>query len=167
MKKIISLIIIITVTMLITGCNSNENETKYKQGTLICSREGNITNGSTNLEYLINYKDGNIITLHSIEEVVSDDEEILDTYENAYKNIFKAYENLKYYENTVVRDSTSVVSNTIINYDKVDINALLAIEGAEDNIIQDGKTPVQFSGYFRPCYMEGLIFQGPYTLKTA
>lgn len=143
MKKIISIILIITVATLITGCSSNENEIKYKQGTLICSREGNITNGSTNLEYLINYKDGNIITLHSIEEVISDDEEILNTYEDAYKNIFKAYENLKYYENTVTRDYNSVISNTIINYDKIDIDALLAIEGEEDNIIQDGKAKLE------------------------
>lgn len=142
MKRLIGLIII-TVAMLITGCSTNDSEIKYKQGTLVCSREGTITNGSTNLEYLINYEDGNIITLHSIEEVISDDEEILDTYENAYKNIFKAYENLKYYENTVTRDSNSVVSNTIINYDKIDIDTLLAIEGEEDNIIEDGKAKLE------------------------
>lgn len=148
MKKIYKLTSIIALliifTTLITGCESQSStSTKYKEGTLICSRQGNISNATTNLNYIINYKNGNITVLRSIEEVLSDDKSILDTYENAYTEIFKPYKDLEYYENTITRSEGSVISNTLINYEKIDIEALLDIEGEEDNIIEDGKAKLE------------------------
>lgn len=74
-----------------------------------------------------------------MEEVVSDDADTLDEYETAYINIYKNYEDLEYYDTSVVRTSNSVTNDTIINYKKIDTNKLLEIEGEEDNIIKDGK----------------------------
>lgn len=135
------LIIILTVTLL-TGCNNNEtssNSSLASQGTLYCERAGTIENGSVNFSYILHYKDDNIIELHSTEEVISEDSETLDIYENAYRSIFKAYEGLKHYDNTITRTNTSIKSYTVINYEKINIDDLLAIEGEEDNVIEDGK----------------------------
>ena len=42
----------------------------------------------------------------------------------------------------VIRDDNSVTSNITINYDKIDIDQLLNIEGSKDNIVEDGKAKV-------------------------
>ena len=42
----------------------------------------------------------------------------------------------------MIRTSNSVLNETTINYDEIDIKKLLDIEGEEDNIIEDGKAKV-------------------------
>ena len=78
--------------------------------------------------------------MHSISKVTSLDNDVLDGYENAYQGISDNYKGLDYYDTRLIRDSNSVTYEMIINYDKIDTNKLLAIEGDEDNIILDGKT---------------------------
>ena len=69
---------------------------------------------------------------------------LLDIYEEAYNNINKQYKGLEYYDTEVVRDNNSVTRDTTINYAKIDIEALLDIEGSEDNVIDsDGKVKLQ------------------------
>ena len=46
---------------------------------------------------------------------------------------------MKYYDTNIVRDSNSVTYTIYIDYDKIDVDGLLSIEGAEDNIIKRGK----------------------------
>ena len=91
------------------------------------------------MSYEVYYEDDYVTILHSTEEVTSDDSSVLDTYEEAYKNIFKQYEGLKYYDNIVTRTDNSIISDTTINYAKIDIDKLLEIEGEEDNVIENGK----------------------------
>ena len=71
--------------------------------------------------------------------VKTSNQDDLDIYEDAYNNINKNYDGLKYYDSEVIRTKDSVSRDTIINYDKIDIDELLAIEGKDDNIIEDGK----------------------------
>lgn len=107
---------------------------------LTCSREATAGSGvDVNLDYEIFYQGEYIQILHSTEQVVTDDQDTLDEYEDAYKGIYKNYEGLKYYDNTVTRTNNSVTSDTVINYGKIDTDKLLAIEGEEDNVINDGK----------------------------
>ena len=47
------------------------------------------------------------------------------------------------YDTEVVRTATTVARKVTINYDKININNLLAIEGADDNIIEDGVAKVE------------------------
>lgn len=153
------------MVVLLTGCgsentssaksNTNENNSTNKTTTpnttiqesdttgmekLTCSREATAGSGvDVNLDYEIYYQGEYIQILHSTEQVVTDDQDTLDEYEDAYKGIYKNYEGLKYYDNTVTRTNDSVTSDTVINYGKIDTDKLLAIEGEEDNVIKDGK----------------------------
>ena len=77
--------------------------------------------------------------MHAIEKVTSGDQSRLEEYEVAYKNISSHYEGLEYYNTSIIRDSNSVTNNTIINYEKIDIDKLLEIEGEEDNVVENGK----------------------------
>lgn len=126
--------------LFLTGCGKTELE-KETTGmkTMQCSRDGQVDNGTASLKYEIFYQGEYIQVLHSTEKVTSNNTEVLDQYEKAYKDIFKNYEDLEYYDNTVTRDEKSITSDTVINYAKIDTKQLLKIEGEEDNVIQDGK----------------------------
>ena len=118
---------------------SNNPSPKHKK----CSRTGNAGSGiDVSLNYDLYYTGDILNILHSEEKVVATNESDLDTYEEAYKKIYKNYEGLKYYDAKVERGDTSVTSDLTINYDKIDIDALLSIEGEDDNIIENGKAKV-------------------------
>lgn len=138
MKKIVvSSFLLLMITFLLSGCVTGN--VASADGKKICSRKGEVTNGTSVMNYEIYYEEDYVTILHSVEKVTSEDSSVLDTYEEAYKNIFKQYEGLKYYDNTVTRDENSIISDTIINYAKIDIKKLLEIEGEEDNVVKDGK----------------------------
>ena len=145
MKKIISLFLVIICLFIITGCEEKENiveVTKEKdESTLKCSRTAvGMDNASASLNYTIYYKGDYVTKTVSIEKVISDDSNVLDTYQESYEKIFVPYKNIDYYDNKVDRTSDSVTCITVINYEKVDVSKILAIEGEEGNIYdEDGK----------------------------
>lgn len=150
-KKIFILILVCTIFL--TACSSKKEQTKVESnGEVIntssmkhkkCTRTGNAGTGiDVSLNYDLYYTGDILNILHSEEKVVATNESDLDTYEEAYKKIYKNYEGLKYYDAKVERGDTSVTSDLTINYDKIDIDALLSIEGEEDNIIENGKAKV-------------------------
>ena len=150
-KKIFILILVCTIFL--TACSSKKEKTKVESnGEVIntssmkhkkCTRTGNAGTGiDVSLNYDLYYTGDILNILHSEEKVVATNESDLDTYEEAYKKIYKNYEGLKYYDAKVERGDTSVTSDLTINYDKIDIDALLSIEGEEDNIIENGKAKV-------------------------
>ena len=109
-------------------------------GKLFCTREAFASEGiDVELTYELTYKNGYVMLLHANEKVMSDDKDSLDEYEKAYRNIAKNYEGLKYYDITITRSDNTVVNDTVINYEKIDTDKLLDIEGEEDNVIVDGK----------------------------
>ena len=159
MKKVISLFIIFISCFFITGCGNEEVKEKVPvankssildkideagSGKLKCSREAFASEGiDVELTNEIEYENGYIMILHSIDKVISDNKESLDQYEDAYKKIAKNYEGLKYYDVTITRDSNSVTNDVVINYGKIDTKKLLDIEGEEDNVIVDGKVALE------------------------
>ena len=166
MKKKISLIVILLLSMfLLTACeeekkkednNSNviiENDSDNEKEDIpiktgikkhkVCTREATAgENIEVNLNYDLYYTDDILNLLVSQEEIITTDQETLNRYEDAYKAIAKNYENLEYYDQIINRTSNSVLYKTSINYDEIDINKLLDIEGEEDNIIEDGEAKV-------------------------
>ena len=153
--QLFSLILFVLIgSFFITGCGNEESSEKERvvnkksildeidinaSGKLSCKREAFATGVDVDLRYELEYRDGYVLILHSMEKVISDDNNKLDEYENAYRNIAKNYKGLKYYDINIIRDNDSVLNDTIINYDKLDMDKLLDIEGEEDNIIVDGK----------------------------
>lgn len=161
-KKISLLLVILICCLFLCGCSEEKKESNVKTditgtttvkktivpddfdmngtGKLKCSTEASAGEGiDVDLNYEINYKKGNILNLKSIQKVISNDSASLDLYETSYANIAKGYKSLKYYDTNIVRDSNSVTYTIYIDYDKIDVDGLLSIEGAEDNIIKRGK----------------------------
>ena len=118
----------------------DDNFNRNGSGTLKCVTETVANEGvDVDLNYVISYKRGNILELTSVSKITSNDNSILDGYEQSYDSIRKNYHGLKYYDTRLIRDSNSVTYEVVINYDKIDTDKLLAIEGEEDNVIIDGK----------------------------
>ena len=141
MKKI-SIIIVLFLVILLCGCESKYNEiiinnkpvNTSKMEHKHCTREATLDGGEVKLEYDIYYTGEVLNLLVSKEKIISSSEDILNTYEEAYKKIHLNYEKLENYDTSVVRGDTTVLSTISINYDKVDIDRLIEIEGEEDNI---------------------------------
>lgn len=148
--------LILIVAILLVGCSNNKTSTSTSSNDFIndviqaedtsnmqklnCTREASAGAGiDVDLNYEVYYQGEYIKILHSMEQVTTENQETLDEYETAYKNIAKNYEGLKYYDQTVTRTNNKVNNDTVINYGKIDTNKLLEIEGEEDNIIKDGK----------------------------
>lgn len=167
-RKIISLVLLIPVTIALIGCgnqnekppqkkspttNTTQNAENYDKGYLeikdeeiegmdkmSCTREATGKGDSkVKLNYTLYYQGEYLQLLHSKEEILTQSQDILDEYQTAYINIYKHYENLEHYNTSVIRTKNSVTNDTIINYNKIDTDKLLEIEGTEDNIIKDGK----------------------------
>ena len=108
MKRIITSIIVLFIGLLIvTGCEKEDN----KQ-----SSSGKID---------------------SVDDLTSESGTGLDEYYSAYLNIDEKYKGLDYYNSKVIKDDNSVTRDTTIDYEHVDIDKLLHIEGNEDNIIDE------------------------------
>lgn len=140
-------LVILLIVLLLTGCSSESKEDNtYNTSNLShikCSRDASVDDSDTKVE--INYdiyydKDNYLSILKSVEKITSSNEEVLDEYEKAYKNIYSAYDNLEYYDNEVERDTNTVISKTSINYAKIDMDKLMDIEGSDNNVtVTDGK----------------------------
>lgn len=151
MKKYSIFCLLILCAFLAVGCDNGQdgNSSRVNQSmlnidtsdmeTLQCSRNGEADGLTTDLQYEVFYQGDYIQILHSIEKVMSEDQDILDQYEKAYRDIFANYEGLEYYDNEITRAKDSITSDTVINYGKIDMDKLLEIEGEEDNVIEDGK----------------------------
>ena len=137
MMKILRSSIVLVMVLLLAGCGSNSAVSS--DGVKKCTRTGTVTNGSTEMNYEVYYKGEDVVLLHSTEKIISDSSSVLDTYEEAYKSIFKQYEGLEYYDNKVTRSNNSVTNEITINYEKIDMGKLLDIEGEENNVIENGK----------------------------
>ena len=147
MKKISIFFCLLIICGLLCGCNekdkiiiNNETINTISMEHKHCTREATTTGADVKLEYDIYYTGDVLNLLISKEKIISSSEDVLNTYEEAYKNIHSYYIGLDYYDTSIDRGDTTVLSTISINYDKVDIDKLIEIEGEEDNIF-DEKVP--------------------------
>ena len=147
MKKVFVIVSLFLVIILLCGCEDKENVVingktinTSKMEHKHCTRNGTLDGGEVKLEYDIYYTGDVLNVVKSLEKVISPDENILNSYEQAYKGIHAHYIGLDNYDTEVVRGDTSVTSLMNINYDEIDIDELIRIEGEEDNIF-DNKVP--------------------------
>ena len=147
MRKSKYLFLVIALLLLVSGCKKNDPEIVNMSGTdeefnedaayniningsgrLQCIRDVNISQLEDDFRYSVTYKDGAITMLHSQEKVTGTNQTLLNEYEEAYKNIKNQYKGLRYYDVTVTRNDNSVIYDTVINYEKIDMDKLREIE---------------------------------------
>ena len=140
MKKLCIFISLFLILFLICGCDSTTTNSKMQHKH--CVRNGALTGAEVVLEYDIYYTGSVLNLLKSTEGIVTTDQELLNTYEEAYKKIHVHYEGLKNYDTKVIRNDDSVTSIITINYDKIDMDKLIEIEGNDSGVYVDKKANV-------------------------
>ena len=138
-------LIFLVLLLLVTGCSkgekikiSGEKINTGEMGHKHCVRAASAEDGvDVDLGYDIYYTDDVLNIVQATEKITSEDAAALDKYETAYKGIHEHYKGLEYYDTSVERTDNSVTSTININYDKINIDDLIAIEGEEDNIFEN------------------------------
>ena len=69
--------------------------------------------------------------------MISSNEKVLDTYEEAYTKIKDYYKEIENYDTKIERDNNSVTYTATVDYSKIDISKLIKLEGEEDNIFEN------------------------------
>ena len=146
-NKLLICLLIITL-LFVTGCGDeeiikDENSGGIFKGASAVSGDFNYNGSGMLVCTQAAVADGIINKLTSVQKVSSSSNSSLSIYEGAYKNIASNYKNLDGYTTEVTRDSGSVSYVSVIDYDKIDVDEIIAIEGAEDNIFDNGKASLK------------------------
>ena len=162
MRKI-SFIFLLMICVLLVGCNkknvdvvnTSNSKSKYSDnpssninvngsGELKCTRDATVVDDLKGTFVIdITYKDGNITNLHTFEKVEGDKPDSLTKFEDAYNKIADKYKDIEYYDTTVTRKDNYVIFDVNVNYEKVDINKIIEIEGDDAKMFKDGKAKLK------------------------
>lgn len=136
MKKSL-IIIILLLTILISGCEK-------KSGELTCTSTTNPNETITlDSKYVVTYKDGYVTKLKTTETIEAKEVSDLETYKEALELAYSDYNNIDYYSNTITIEDNKLVSSTVIDYEKVDTDKLIEIDSNNGTLIKDGKISLQ------------------------
>lgn len=158
-NKIVLFLVLLSVVFLVTGCkkdntdvinmsntegtvsdNPLNNIDANGSGNLLCTRSAEMPTGiEGEFKYSINYKDGVIKILHSMEKVTSNDKSILEDYEKSYNTIKERYSDVKGYNINITKDKNSVTYDSVQYYDQINFDELIEIEGNENKLYDDNE----------------------------
>ena len=98
---------------------------KTNTGTLICTYTETSTETKISAEYQAKYKNRIVTRVKTVEKITLSTKEEVEAYKETLQEIYKPYNEIKYYENNISIKDTTLNSVTTINYEKVDIEVLL------------------------------------------
>lgn len=137
MKKRTSLFLVLVLVAVCCGCQK-------KTGTIVCTASQTPTTGvSLKSEYIITYKDSNVTKLKTTEKITTSNTADLKTYQDSLNAVYDLYKDIEYYSNNISIEDKTLISSTVINYEKVDTNKLIEVDKNNANLIKDGKVKAQ------------------------
>lgn len=137
MKKLFVLLFLLVLTV---GCSSDKSD---EVKSFECSRKATVSsNVKTDLQYKVFYKNDYVTKVESVEKIISDDEDTLDTYKSTVEAFYEPYTKIKYYDVDVSIKGDTLTSKATIDYEKIDTDKLIEIDSANGSIINDGKVKV-------------------------
>lgn len=135
--KIWQVVLGVFILLLVTGCGNSNNTSS-----MTCTRTMDQNNIKTSLKYNVEFKDGYVLRIKSVETVETSSSDILDTYKEQIESLYSPYQDVDYYEYNVEIEDNKLTSTVDINYEKVDTDRLLEIDSANGQLIKDGKISV-------------------------
>lgn len=133
MKK--GLLFCIGLLFLCSGCKS-------KAGTLTCTRKASQGGVDFDLLYTVNYKGEYVTSVNSIEKLSCEDGFVLYSYQEDIEYIYEPYKELKYYDYDVKIEGNTLISETNIDYTKVNTKRMIEIDESNANLIRNGHITV-------------------------
>lgn len=139
MKKIKYLLLVLVMTFLITGCQSEETSK-----TMVCSRTINQDAISMDLKYTVTYKGKYVEKVESIEKITTDDTTVLDSYKQAVETTYQPYSKIDNYSYDVKVEGNTLISTVTADYTKIDYKKMLEVDTANQQIFtDDGKVKLE------------------------
>lgn len=135
-KKIILSLVLSIIVLGCTGCNP-------ETGTMTCTMSSYPTEGITlRSTYKAQYKNNIVTKLETVEQVIAEDEDNLETYKDRIDELYNGYQGLDHYENKTTIEDNTLTSTTTIDYSKVDTDKLIEIDSGNAKLIKDGKVNI-------------------------
>lgn len=149
MKKKFLLITLLIMVFAVTGCgsknnsNNNNNNSKNNDSVMTCTAKGELQEGITSdSTYKVTYNGENVKSVETLEKITVDDEEVLKYLEEKVRDTYSLFDDIKHYDYTVKVKDNTLVSTTSIDYEKIDIDKLFAIDSSIENLFEDGKLKI-------------------------
>lgn len=137
---------LLSLLFLLTGCGEETKEDVIqevpKQATVHCelSSRDVINDYETTAEYTIYYTGDYVDKVDTVETIISDSTEILDTMEayinTTYDSMNNAYGGYTY---EVKKEDGKVISNVEIDYTEMDLDSYVTDQPLMANYVKDGK----------------------------
>ena len=141
MKKVIKSLIALSLIVLLVGCGEKkETKEEIKEKTYKCTLTSNdIVNGfKVESVYEIYATEDVVKKVKTEEKVTSDDETILDTFENTLNTTYEAADkNYGGYDYSVTRNDNEVLSITTIDYTKMNLKQYIKDNSALSQYVND------------------------------
>lgn len=103
-------------------------------GRLVCKYNNQSDIMESSYTYNMVFKMKNVTRFETEEIIESLDQELLKTYQTSLNELSKEYKKLKYYNVDISIKNNKLIVNTIVDYDKIDMNKYLKIEGEKTYI---------------------------------
>lgn len=137
MKKKISILILIIGIFFFSSCTK-------QTGTILCTLSQTPREDiKLKSEYTITYNNNYVEKLKTVEKIEVKNKEDLTAYQESLKSIYDLYSNIDYYSNAITIEDNTLISSTVINYQKVDTNKLIEVDQNNASLIKDGKVSVK------------------------
>ena len=138
MKKILNIVLVCFMIVFLAGCDNNSEKT------MTCTRKVTVTDDvKMDLLYKATYKNDVVSRIETVEKIISSDDSVLESYKNQLDSVYSPYAKVEYYDTSVEIDGDTLISNTKIDYSKIDIDELIEIDSANSSLIdKDGKVKI-------------------------
>ena len=148
MRKL-NIVLCLLISLVLTGCfnNKKDDDVTNDDDVLItvCRGQQEISDGiEANFRYEITSKNNNVLSLVSTETIETSDIEYLESAKKSMEDTHSIYKDIKYYEYEITVDDNKLVSTVDIDYSKIDIDKLISIDKANENIVVDGKVNLNY-----------------------
>ena len=129
-KKIILITVILIVLLLIIVYFKTRT-------TMICTYTNSNDIYYIETKYKVKYKNDKVLSLYTKEVIMSDDDNMLKEYKSTLDLVYSKYNELKYYNNNMRIEDNKLISETKVNYEKIDIEEFLKVDESNINIVRN------------------------------
>lgn len=142
MKKFYVFILLFLVV--ITGCNKDSKNFDNNEviKTMTCSLSMVQDDVDYDFKYLITYKEGYVLSLHSEEIIKTSIKEKISSFIEVIHENYDLYKNVEYYNTNLIIENNKLISIIDIDYTKINIDKLIDIDPLNETLFSSGKIKI-------------------------
>lgn len=107
-----------------------------------CTKTLNKEEAFLNLQYEVIYTGNYVDNFKSMEKIVSDNEDLLETYQEQVEEQNELYREIEYYNYNVSIEGNTLINAIMIDYSKIDTAKMIEVDKESAQIIQEDKVKI-------------------------